>query len=84
MSRVIAMPSAVASAQSVSMLGLPAPASSCDSVDFATFARRASSLTESPARSRSWRIAAAIDAASAGPFGMDAISFTLTNTVERS
>ncbi len=53
-------PATTAIAHSVSTLGLPVPASSCDSVDFAIPARRASSAEEIPRRSRSRRMAAAI------------------------
>src|SRR4051794_18961759 len=58
--RLNGTPSSTASAQSVSTLGLPLPASSWDRVDFATPARRASSVSEMPSRSRSRRTAAAI------------------------
>src|SRR5215471_10347145 len=51
---------ATLSAHSVSTLGLPAPDSSWDSVDFAIPARLASSDRDSPARSRSLRIDAAM------------------------
>src|SRR5919112_2497520 len=59
-SRLNGTPSATPSDQSVSMLGLPVPASSWESVDFATPARRASSAIETPTRARSRRRAAAM------------------------
>src|SRR5690606_9463113 len=60
------MPRALATAQSVSTDGLPAPASSCDSVDFDTPAARASSLSDTPARRRSARRLLAICASGDG------------------
>ena len=59
-SRLNGTSSATASAHSVSMLGLPVAASSWDSVDLAIPARRASSASETPSRSRSRRSAMAI------------------------
>ena len=63
-SRLNGTSSATPSDQSVSTLGLPTPASSWESVDLAMPARRASSVRDRPARSRSRRSAAAIVAPS--------------------
>src|SRR5699024_7046201 len=52
-------PSATANAQSVARLGLPVPDSSWETVDFATPALRASSVSETPTRRRSrWMLVA--------------------------
>src|SRR5215217_5191256 len=57
--RLKGTPRATASAHSVSMLGLPLPASNWDSVDLEMLARRASSDSDTSARSRSRRMAMA-------------------------
>src|SRR5258705_12549001 len=59
-------PRATPRAHKVSTLGLPVPDSSWESVDFAMPARRASSVSESPTRSRSRRSEAAMAASGAG------------------
>ena len=85
--RLNGTPSATPSDQSVSTLGLPSPASSWDSVDLAMPARRASSVRDRPARSRSRVSAPAIVA----PSGVASVmfapsdgSFVLTNDPSRS
>ena len=72
--------SATHRAHSVSRLGLPVPDSSWDSVDLAIPARRATSVSDSPARCRSRRSEAAMTS-SGGPlvFVISVHPFGLTN-----
>src|SRR5262245_61797896 len=84
-SRLNGTPSASPSAQSVSTLGLPVADSSWERVDLAIPARRASSVSVRPARSRSRRIEDAITASSgagtgSGMFATPVLSFDLTNS----